>query len=423
MNLLDSKYAHQKENRRIFDYLQYDLNNKLYYFGNHFLNPAERKIYLFDKIYYNLKLFLIKLIVKFRSVKTISSKRKVVISTAYFNLDNKFGDSDYIISRSPWKFGKQQPIVDFKLFTLATRINETLSRGNFNDLLEKSFEYRVTEFIIQYKKFIKNSNIKALFLPMDIGFFEKLSIDLFKEMNLPTFNFIHGLPGIYNIYDYNRTDYLVVWGEAIKQNFINVGYDPDKIIVSGHPQYDFLELKELRFDYTEILVVSKSLNGSQYTDEVVLGDRSNLIFYLYSIQNTLQNLGVKKVRLRLHPSENPIWYKMHIDTTFFEIDEELLSDSLSKSTLVIGGVSTLFIESLIYGVNYIVFEPLFDDRTASGFKLVPPFCKGNSKVPVAINEDELSEILLNKIKVDASILADYLGPKFSISEILAKIND
>lgn len=243
-------------------------------------------------------------------------------------------------------------------------------------------------------------------------------------MKLPTFNFIHGLPGIYNSIDYNRTDYLVVWGESIKNNFVKVGFDPDKIIVNGHPKYNILKLNHsLRFNLENILIITKSPNGSQFSESVILGDRSNLIFYLLSIKKVLEKLGVKSVRLRPHPGENIDWYYKYIDKNFFTRDYQNLGTSLKYSTLVIGGTSTTFLEALIEGINYVVYEPSFENnKLIDGFFPVAPFDGSDKKVPVAKSEDELDEILVKKKFVDVTVLGDYISNEFNTDVILKLIN-
>lgn len=422
--LLEFIEQNNNNNINVFEYLQFDLNNKIYSFGKHFINPNEKYfIVLFKfKQFVFSALTLVLLFVEFfiKTKKNINNKN--IISSAYFNLGNTISNKKYNIHNVPWKLVLNQTSFDLKLFIKSQCIKNKLEFGSFNDLLNKEFDKEAREYYNLLKVYIVKNRIRALFLPMDIGFFEKMTIDIFKELNLPTFNIIHGLPGMYNEIDYNRTDYLVVWGEAIKNNFINKGYNPNKIIVSGHPKYKIKNNANLKFSLDDILVITKSLNGSQYSDRVVIGDRSNLIYYLYTIQKVLTDLGVNKVRLRPHPSENIEWYRQYINNTFFEIDIDSIDISLKKSTLVIGGTSTMFLESLIYGVNYVVYEPIIDGcLTLNSFEQVPPFDGNNAFVPVANSEAKLIDILVNEIKVDIRILDEYIEPNFNSELIISKI--
>ena len=419
LNFLNEANAKSENDKEILEYLQFDLNNKIYSFGSQFKNPNESKKTFKKKVNGHLFQFIIKSQAFLYSFLKMRSNSKVILSSAYFNLDNKIESKDLLIVTPPWLFGKNQKCIDFSMFNKSLTIGNIL-KDDFRDLITLDFFLHAKQYKIDFKEYIVKYKVCALFLPHDIGFFEKLAIDSFKELNLPTFNFIHGLPGIYNSIDYNRTDYLVVWGESIKSNFIKVGFDPDKIIVNGHPKYNIIKhCQSLRFDLENILIITKSLNGSQFSERVILGDRGNLVFYLLSIKKVLEKQGVKSVRLRPHPSENIEWYYKYIDEKFFTRDYPNLGSSLKHSTLVIGGTSTTFLEALIEGVNYVVYEPLIGiNKLVDGFCPVAPFDGSDKKVPVAKSVDELEEILEKKKFVDVTVLSDYISNEFNTDAIL-----
>jgi len=247
---------------------------------------------------------------------------------------------------------------------------------------------------------------------------ERIAIKVFKEIQKPSFLFSHGLPARYSSIADDRTDYLIVWGEKIKQHYIANGYSSNKIYVSGHPYYQALKKKELRFSLNNILVITKPLPGTQpYNDRSIYFDRGNLILYLYSIQTVLRKFGIKSVRFRPHPSENGLWYLQYIDTDFYQLDNDNLIDSLNKSYLIIGSTSTVILEAIYYGVNYVVYEPAINGVTLNGLPVVPPFDGTDSRLPVAKNEDELYSIIKDKITVDISIWNDYIKTPFDISFI------
>jgi len=418
LNFLNEENSKNVEDQLLVDYLHFNLNNKIYSFGFQFKNPSEYKKSLKRKVKDKVLHFGIKIYTLLFSCIKRKPEANVILSSAYFNLNNNAGFKKYIILSPPWIFGKNQKYFDYSFFKETFLVHNKLS-GDFKDLINSDFISLAKKYKVSFKEYILKYEISALFLPQDIGFFEKIAIDVFKELNLPTFNFIHGLPGIYNDIDYNRTDYLVVWGESIKDNFIKAGFNSNKIIVNGHPKYNTISLgKNLKFELHDILIITKSLNGSQFSDRVILGDRSNLIYYLLSIKRVLEKLGVKKVRLRPHPSENIDWYYEYIDKDFFIYDNDNLKSSLVNSSLVIGGTSTTFLEALIEGVNYVVYEPLINDLLIDGFSPVAPFDGSEEKVPVAQSEEELEEILIKKVSVDLTILDDYISKEFNTDAIL-----
>ena len=90
--------------------------------------------------------------------------------------------------------------------------------------------------------------------------------------------------------------------------------------------------------------------------------------------------------------------------------------------MVIGPTSTVFLESLIYGVNYIVFEPRLENGNClSNFPVIAPFNGEDTKVPSAKTEKELYYNLSNNVTVDTSILKDYVETSFNPNLILDKI--
>jgi hypothetical protein len=226
---------------------------------------------------------------------------------------------------------------------------------------------------------------------------------------------LHGLPGRYNQIDDNRSDYLIVWGEKIREHYIKVGINPNKIFISGHPSYKQPELTKLKFSFDSVLILTKPLNGVHMSDGVILGNRANLILYLYSVEKILKRFGIKSVRFRPHPSENASWYLKFINNNFYKVDKGNLSESIKKSTLIIGPTSTVFLESLYYGVNYVVYEPAIKNIDLINCPLVPPFDGTDSKIPVSNDETELEYILKNKIMVNPTCFNDYITTPFNLS--------
>ncbi|WP_293302832.1 hypothetical protein [Pedobacter sp. UBA4863] len=411
------------KNREYYDLLRYVLDQKIYFFGGNFKNPHERKISFRDKLKEKAITLTFAYFLKFNSKGKKSINKIKIWSSAYFNVSDKFDGQEYLISPPPWIISKSfTQLSDHLLFKKVRSLQLKLIYADVKDLLTEHFFNEINEVKSAMKNFIIQKDIRALFLPNDLGFFEKLSIQIFKELDRPSFLLNHGLPGIYGSRDDNRTDYLVVWGEAIKQNYVNAGVNPDKILVNGHPKYNTTKIGNLKFDFDDILVLPKPLPGAPLGDTYSLSDRGNCIYYLLSLQNVLKKFGVSKVRLRPHPSENVDWYLKHLDNDFFFADMDDLETSLKRSSLVIGVTSTAFFEALLFGINYVVFEPRLENGNGlDNYTVVSPFDGNNRKVPSAKNEEELLEILQQKAKVDVSVLTDYINPYFDPKLILDKI--
>jgi hypothetical protein len=407
-------------NKIYYDYLKYDLDKFIYYYGAHYKSHNEvsnksAKVQLLEGI----KNILISLL----SLKSKKDDRVKILSTAYFRMESLINNQEgnrVLITRPPWShLGNWNELYDYDLYKRCYKIQKKLQRGSFYELISDDFIEQLKTLEKAIKIYIISNNIKAIFLAHDMGFFEKLAIKICQELEIPSFIFVHGLQFYINNIEFNRTDYLVVWGQLSKIDFIKKGFNAEKIIVSGHPRYSLTttSLDKLKFDINNILVLTKSIQGVPYSDKVILTDRSNSLYYLYTIQNALQKIGVKQVRFRPHPSESGFWYQKYIDTNFFKLDNDLLDKSLQLSSLVIGPTSTVFLEALLAGVNYIIYEPNINDKGLDNLNVVSMYNGDNPKVPVASTEDELLHIISQKKNVDLTIMEDIIDKKFNIDEV------
>ena len=421
IHLIESE---NRQNEKYYDFLKEKFDNRFYHYGSHFKSSYEKKSTFKEALYRKIISFLMGLFV-FLMKLVKKSKGPTVISTSYFNTDSYFKTTyGFNVSRPPWAYNNNfDNLFDFNLYKKSEKIKNELNNKNFSYLVSDTFINKIKDFEQELKIFFVTNNIVALFVSNDVGFFEKLAISIFKDLGLPSFSFAHGLQFWLNDYDWKRTDYLVVWGMLSKQDFVNMGFNSEKVLVSGHPDHKNIKKKELRFDVNDILVLGNSLNGINPSNEYTLTDRSNCIYYLYLIQNCLKEFNVTKVRFRPHPSENPNWYRNNIDLNFYEIDDLDLSSSLASSSLVIGPTSTVFFDALIQGVNYVVFQPLNQfDFGLNGYRIPSMYNGDNEKVPVAKSVVELREILKKKKLVNISILNDICQEKFDLEDVYSIIN-
>ncbi|PZX92487.1 hypothetical protein DOS84_15320 [Flavobacterium aquariorum] len=301
---------------------------------------------------------------------------------------------------------------DFKTISWHKKTQRLIHKEDFNTYLKPElhaeFEKFQSHFIDQYTE----KNFKALLLNTDQYFYSKYFIDVFKKIQKPSFVFSHGMPGIYSLDVDNRSDYLMVWSEKIKKNYIDAGFNFSKIKVVGNPKFKSLEKdKNLRSDLSNILIIplSSALWHQHEYDNTVISDKSMIVLYLYKVQSVLKKIGIKKARYRPHPSIDKKWVHAFLDQDFYISDNEPLKDSLNRSSLVIGATSTVLLESLINGVNYIVFEPKDQEGiNMAGFKLVPPFDGTDEKVMIANDEDELEKMLRYNAMSEYSLVHDYI---------------
>lgn len=415
MSLL--KYLKERNNidDRTYDNLRYTLEGHIYYFGAHFKSPFEGKT-TFD-VKGELVKILKEIYIRYKYTrKKAGGKETRVVSNAYFNFNDKLRQTGFDILEPTWAVRKSTNSIlgDLQFYKKTEKILKHLHGSDFNHLISDSFLKEVGFFREMLMEQYRHDDIRALFVPNDVSFCENLSIGIFKELKRPSFIFLHGMPGRYNSIDESRSDYLIVWGEKIKEYYINNGFSPDRVLVSGHPYYGSISGKDLRSDLSDILVLAKIGVGAHHSDGVRLYDRGNIIVYLLEVQNVLKQQGVKKVRLRLHPSAGKDWIYKFIDKDFFELDVLPLNASLKRSSLVIGPTSTVFLEAVHSGVNYLVFEPSENDTTLLNESLVPPFDGSEKDIPVAKNEQELAYNLKNNVMVNPEVLNGYISAPFDI---------
>lgn len=415
--LIDYLKNNYRIDKNILDNLKYELDQCIYYYGKHFRYP--REVYELKK-FNSLKQLFKKYIIMFKMLffQKINDKKSNIISNAYFNYNEELRKIGYRVFRPIWDINWREDLLpDVALYSITEQIKNILRGKDYGYLISEEFVNMAIDFEILLKEFYTVNGIQAIIMPNDLAFFEKMSLKIFREIKKPSFLFIHGFP-VYNNIDNNRADFLVVFGEKIKENFIKVGVDGNKILVSGHPYYQNQpKNKNLQFGFENILVITKPMSGSQFSDEIRVSDRGNSVYYLYSIEHILTKLGIRSVRLRLHPSESDKWYLKFINTNFFKVDLDNIMRSLNRATLVIGPTSTLFLESVYYGVNYLIYEPSEDDFDLFNFKLAPPFDGTDNRIPVAKNENQLEQLLREKVMIDKSFLGDYLKTPFDISSM------
>jgi hypothetical protein len=399
---------------KTLELVQHVIYERIYYFGNQFSRVNEKKI---KNIFKKKALSLY----KFLNTKKNKSNEPLIFSNSYFDINNIIEKNNFKVV-VPWWTSKRGYYLkcDLDFHKSFNDIFYKIKHNSLCDLSSASFLNEIKEFKEKAKMMVSLKNFKGAFFSNDLGFFERLFIDVFKELNIPTFIFLHGLPARYNDIDDNRADYLIVWGEQIKKNYISGGVNCDKILVSGHPS--FLEIKDcqVNFDMSNILVLTKPMCGSpSISNNVILSDRGNCIKYLESIRSVLVNFGINHVKLRLHPSENIEWYSNNINNNFFKIcNSKPLEEILEMSTLVIGPTSTVFLESLYNSTNYIIYEPQSNGLDILNYPVVDPFDKNNNNIEIAANESELNKIIKNKYCIPNKFIDNYIKEKFDFEEVL-----
>jgi hypothetical protein len=405
----------------IADSLQYEANSYMYHFGDHFkIYKSNFFIKKMKSFFFIIKksIFFLKRLFK---INHFDSKKKFILCNAYFDITNNLKSTLNVIG-VPWENNKNNIyIFENELNFLINEIQEILQQRSLNKIFDQTFITLISKYKILFKNYLIKNKIKGLIFSIDLTFFESISLSCAKELEIPTFLFLHGLPARYNSIDDNRSDYLIVWGNAIKNNYITNGVSSNKIFVSGHPIYSSIKPKALKSSLENVLVLTKAMCGTPHSDMVRLMDRSNSLYYLDLIMDLLLSLGVKNARLRCHPAEDSNFYKKHLTNDFYKIDKQPLNESIKNSSLLIGPSSTMILDAINFGVNYILFEPLINGKTLTNFDLVPPF-DGKHFISKTNSIESLNYNLNPDNNIDWNLVNEYISTDFSLNFLYSILN-
>ena len=404
--------------------LAYEIDKRLLYYGSHFSKPYEKPCIKISDIFYK-SLFRIAQSLKNEMLALLDSIKKghsqVIMSNAYFGIANLLKSENSKVIKPYWLSAPvRRSLFSRTTNSLFRQLQNRLSDSRLRVLINIETFVLIRKFSLALKKDIAGK-VDALLIPNDESFWERLSAGVFRTAEIKTGIFLHGLPARYNTFDENRTDFLFVWGEAIKTNYILAGFDAKKIIVVGHPNYQMKNrvVRTIDSNLDRVLVISYSLPGGRFSDvsdRAFLPDRESLLVYVKSIKTILQGLGYNSARLRVHPSENPKFY-LNADDDYFEIDTDPLIKSIKSSTLIIGAPSTLMLEAMYYHTPVIIYEPNINGNNIIGFNIVSPFNGADENILVADTPTKLSEYIKNKNFSAGSNLHEYLGNHFDLNAI------
>lgn len=384
--------------------LKYELGGKVSHYGDHFTRSKKKHNWLkFDNVLKDLVEFCF--IQIFKKRLKITYKKKI-LSTAVSNWDRNIRQLHFCVENPPWAVRRDLQVgFSLKLYLLTQKIKRHLRYSNFNYLISSGFFKIIDTYYIHLKNYCETSSYDALIICQYNGLFEKMATKIFRELNKPVFFWHHGgLPANYNKKHQERADYFILMGQRQVDDYVKMGYDSSKFRVSGHPVYNKTP-DYLSFELNRVLVITKPVSGYSALETISPEHRENSLTYLYSVQKILERQGVKHAIFRPHPSENHEWYNKFIDTNFYTEDTLDLEKSIKHATLVVGPISTIIIDTLYHGVNYVVYEPIINNMTIQGHLITPPLDGSDPKFPVAHSEKDLESILIEKKKISI----DYYG--------------
>lgn len=397
------------------DLLEFNYHYRLYRYGEH--NRINQENWFSSKKEY-LKDYVRELMC-FK--KALSGKKnpqieggKNILSSAYFGVNQYLRELGYNTFDGPWRVnGSEHFVEDLGYIASYYSFQRKIAKLSFQELISEGGECAIKEIVDKTSRMLQKCKIDAFIANSTHTYSNRIPLKAAKKVGIPTFVFLHGIPFPFYYEEPERTDYMIVWSEKIKDNFVKMtNFPANRIFVSGHPLYSKLEYDSFRFSFENVLVISPSCEAERSQD------RGNMVWFLYQIERALKKVGAKYARFRPHPHEDPNWYLKFINRDFFKIDTRPIGTALKESSLVVGTISTVVLEALYFGVNYVLFDPL-DERGINiyGHKPVPPFDGSDNYLPVARTINELEELLKDKTQVDKRLFEEYIQIPFDISFI------
>ena len=405
------------EKSEMVDLLSAELSSACFGFGDH-LNYAHRRNWSIIKELkrvISIKTRLKKMLV---DQKKKSFRGNFVSYQGYFNtnaLSDAFAEKGMTLCEVPWINGDEKTI-----FSKNNKLSKKLRTESVAGIIGEEIHELLKKLQNLIDDYYNSDRIAGLILPFDCYYIQRIAIKSARKNGIPSMVYLHGLPGVYSSVDNNQGDYLAVWGEAIRQEYIKRGVDGKKIIVVGHPQFSGMTSnKTQRFSFERVVVLTHSLPGGLATDEKNAPRRDGCMAYPWMVEGVLRKLGVTSALLRPHPGENKFWYKNVVNSEFYVFDRDPIEKSLSKATLVIGPSSTVWLNAHKAGVHYQVFEPVLENgKNVIGFDVVAPFNGSDTRLSAAKNSDELLHVLREKIVTDTGIFNNWAGEKHDVSKVL-----
>lgn len=417
------KNASTEDERLALDYVEYSIDLSIFNIGDNFKGTNKKsklKFFISCIIYFGV--FILSVFMPKHSGRGQSSVRG--ISQAVFNYDSLICNQEIDVNRIFWAPKKgSRSVLSVKTYFMYCLIKYRLSfrKGQYITCVENL--KLISLFKQELERLVKKENFSFLFVSEDMSFESRILIDVFKAIGKPSFLLSHG--GIHSFYGKGmdcRTDFVGQWGKIQIDGFIRHGYKKSRFLNIGHPHYRTIPTK-LRFSLDNILVLTRSIQGTSLLGSPHMEDRGKAITYLLKIKDVLTSLGVQQVRLRPHPSENADWYMSFFSDKFFTIDSDTLDLSLAKSSLVVGPISTVIIDSICNGVNYTLFEPVESGKNILGCVTASPLDTLGDGFPWAKSTEDLSRLIQHRLAISTNVAQNICKVPFDSSELRSIILD
>lgn len=262
---------------------------------------------------------------------------------------------------------------------------------------------------------------------------------------------------------FRRPDYLIVWNKIIKNTAVTeYGYSPDNVFVSGTMRFDAYSTPLAKETSKDDFLLSKNLDPKEKTILITTVTKGNypdediLLGQLLKARDEGRFDGCPNIFVRMHPKEEFIKFKTYLDSkiknlhvefpgkllskemgTRIEIHEDDIQNlkyTLKYSDVVINYVSTMTLESFIFGkpvVNidypekyhraytFRHYKPIVD---AGAIFMSKSFDKLIEDVKICLKNPDIKKNEQNKVFNDFIYFRDGLSYKRNVDFVSEIIN-
>ncbi len=219
-----------------------------------------------------------------------------------------------------------------------------LFRGEFFSLFQRRLPYLLFKLRLA-SNFISHVHPDIVLVGDDRSTITRASILPAKDENIPVVEIQHGLFSLPEIFVHIMpkpvSDKICVWGNSSREYLLKLGFEDERIEITGSPEFD------------EHRKFAEGFKDKE--DKIILFATQSLYknINLESIEEMVTNEKLKdyKVYIKPHPDEDPVSYKFleekHPHKVFVRPKNENLSYLLAISDVVLTVTSTVGLEAAI----------------------------------------------------------------------------
>jgi vancomycin permeability regulator SanA len=212
----------------------------------------------------------------------------------------------------------------------------------------------ISKIIDHMIKLIKKNKISLILLDADVNFFEKTFAQVGKRFNLPSIVVQHGVIGNKRGFLPSSADFFLSFGEKSKEYLIKYGYEKDKIIITGSPQFDkYFNLEIPEKNKKKIIFIMSTYSSKDINPEMEIPSQGWKDIYRMLFNSLKKFPGYEliiksKGKGELEDLPRTIAEEIGIDVQRIKIIERISPIELMKDTeMVIVTDSTMAFDALL----------------------------------------------------------------------------